>query len=102
MKCFWKFHTAREVLRKKSVDLSGDLVRSVARLTSYDALPCTEYRDEVEAQHRLMARINYVQRCRAALEDCIDGRNVRVRSASGWTGFYRTDDGGVKITGLDI
>lgn len=95
----------RESLRQSAVELAAGLSRSVGRMTSYDALPCTEYEIEVAAQRNAMDAILYVQLCRSALERCVahghaglsyrwmDGTRTKTR-------FRRTEPGRVKATGL--
>lgn len=99
-------HVLRETLRASAMERTARLSRSVARRTSYDAMPCTEYGAEVAAQRRAMEDVLYVQRCRDALEQCISrGRaRLRYRWADGTrteTCFRRTEPGRVKATGLD-
>lgn len=80
----------REVLRQEASDITQQLSRSVARLTSCDALPCLEYEEEVQHQIRLAQRLFYLQHCRTALERCIGGKAVTLR--------YRWPDGTVSRT----
>ena len=69
----------RENLRREASLLSGKLSRSVARLTSADALPCEEYGAEVETQRSFCERLMYLQHCRNALERCIAGKTAHLR-----------------------
>lgn len=69
----------RENLRREASQLSGKLSRSVARLTSADALPCEEYGAEVETQRSFCERLMYLQHCRNALELCIAGKTAHLR-----------------------
>lgn len=70
-------HELRELLRQTSVTLSDELSRSVARQTSCDILPCTEYTEEVKKQYILTEKLFYVQYCRSSLEQCIkDGKST--------------------------
>lgn len=69
----------RETLRSEAGSLSERLNRSVNRLTSADALPCTEYGEEVLHQRSLCERLMYLQHCRNALERCIAGKTAHLR-----------------------
>lgn len=94
----------REDLRLRACDLAGRLGRSVGRLTSCDALPCTEYGEEVSAEHRLAEELFYIQHCRTALEQCIAGKNtiLRYRRSDGSTtrtAFRREGVNRVRVTG---
>ena len=81
----------REQLRLQAVDMATRLNRSVGRLTSCDALPCTEYGEEVQKEQSLAQELFYIQHCRNALEQCIAGTSATLR--------YRRKDGTVaKIT----
>ena len=80
----------RENLRCEAGSLSERLNRSVNRLTSADALPCTEYGEEVLHQRSLCERLMYLQHCRNALERCIAGKTAHLR--------YRWQDGTVSET----
>lgn len=80
----------REHLRQEAGTLTGQLSRSVARLTSCDSLPCLEYGEEVQHQLALAQRLFYLQHCRTALEKCIGGKAVTLR--------YRWPDGTVTRT----
>ena len=97
--------TAREALRASSIACTENLARSVSRLTSADAQPCLEYREEVLSEHLEAERLLYLQHCRAALERCIasGGAQLHYRRADGTvitTRFRRTSHGRVKIWGL--
>lgn len=98
-------HVLRENLRLRAADLASRLNRSVGRLTSCDALPCTEYGDEVAAEHRLAQRMFYLQHCRSALERCIEtgGATLVYRWADGTTTrtrFRKASPSQVKVSGL--
>ena len=98
-------HTAREKLRRKALACSESLSRSVSRLTSSDAQPCLEYREEVRSEQIQAERLLYLQHCRAALERCIacGGAKLSYRRADGAvtvTRFRRLPQGRVKIWGL--
>lgn len=80
----------REDLRQRAARQAELLSRSVSRLTSYDALPCTEYRQEVAGQHAVAEKLLYLQHCRSALEQCIASGASRLR--------YRWSDGRVTVT----
>lgn len=82
--------TLRESLRLQAEALAEKLRRSVARLTSCDLLPCTEYGEEVAYEHDLAERLFYLQSCRNALEQCISTGATRQR--------YRWRDGRVTVT----
>ena len=95
----------REQLRQRGNDLAYRLSRSVARLTSCDALPCEEYGEEVQYQQTLVQELLYIQHCRTALERCIAGHGVNMRYR--WsaddrtvTRFRKVGPGRVKVTGL--
>lgn len=95
----------REDLRLQACAVAGRLSRSVARLTSCEALPCLEYGDEVLCQQELVRRLLYLQHCRDALEKCIGGSKVTVRfrrrdGSSGRTCFRREGVNRVKVTGF--
>lgn len=95
----------RELLRQQAVDCSTRLSRSVARLTSCDALPCLEYGEEVQLEQALAEQLFYLQHCRNALERCIGagGAVLRYRWADGrvtQTRFRRVGPSRVKVTGL--
>ena len=80
----------REDLRQRSVREAAALSRSVGRLTSYDAQPCPEYRDEVAGQYAAAEKLLYLQHCRSALEQCIASGASRLR--------FRWQDGQVTCT----
>lgn len=80
----------REFLRQEAGSITTRLSRSVARLTSCDALPCLEYGEEVQHQLALAQQLFYLQHCRTALERCIAGKTVSLR--------YRWPDGTVSRT----
>ena len=86
----YPIHILRENLRAEAGRLSEKLNRSVNRLTSADAQPCTEYGEEVLNQRSLCERLMYLQYCRNALERCIAGKNAHLR--------YRWQDGSVTVT----
>ena len=93
---------ARENLRRKALSCTEALSRSVSRLTSADAQPCLEYRDEVQAEQVQAERLLYLQHCRAALERCIARGSARLsyRQADGTiltVRFRRLPQGRVKI-----
>ena len=79
----------REQLRQRASELSGKLHRSVSLVSSWD-LPCTDYGDEVKAEHRLAEDLFYLQHCRDAVERCLDRGGVLVR--------YKRADGSVTVT----
>lgn len=81
----YPIHVIREDLRQCSARQAALLSRSVGRLTSYDARPCTEYRQEVTAQYAVVDRLLYLQQCRSTLEQCIASGAARLR--------YRWRDG---------
>lgn len=98
-------HTLRERLRQCAVGHALTLSRSVSRLTSCDAVPCLEYREEVRAEYGVIDRLLYAQQCRAALERCLGSGRARLRYR--WqdgrvteTSFRRTAPGRVKVSGL--
>ena len=93
----------REMLRKTSVELSEKLAHSVARQTSYDLLPCTEYGEEVRRQYVLTEKLFYIQYCRDTLERCIsDGKSSvtyrRKDRSSITTTFTMTTQHKVRVT----
>lgn len=95
----------REHLRQCSARQAADLSRSVSRLTSYDALPCTEYRQEVAGQYAAAERLLYLQQCRSSLERCIASGASRLRYH--WrdgrvtdTRFRKTSPARVRVSGL--
>lgn len=86
----YPIHILRERLRRSSAQQAELLARSVNRLTSYDAQPCLEYRQEVESQYRLTDKLLYLQQCRSSLERCIASGSAHLR--------YRWSDGSVSST----
>lgn len=84
--------TLREELRSLANEKAHRLSRSVARLTSCDRLPCPEYGEEVRFEQALADELFYLQRCRAALENCIHTGNAVLR--------YPRPDGSVTVTGF--
>ena len=95
----------REELRQRSVQEAAALSRSVGRLTSYDAQPCPEYRDEVAGQYAAAEKLLYIQHCRSSLEQCIasGASRLRFRWHDGqvtYTRFRRTAPARVKVSGL--
>lgn len=86
----YPIYVLREHLRKSSVQQAELLARSVNRLTSYDAQPCLEYRQEVHGQYRLTDKLLYLQQCRSSLERCIASGSAHLR--------YRWGDGSVSNT----
>lgn len=98
-------HVLRERLRQCSVQNALALSRSVSRLTSCDAQPCLEYREEVRAEYAVVDRLLYDQQCRAALERCVGrGRSsLRYRWSDGRvtvTSFRRSAPGRIRVSGL--
>lgn len=87
---YFPLMTLRENLRLEASDQAGRLARSVARLTSCDLLPCSEYDEEVAYQRQLTQRLFYLQSCRIAVEKCIERGATAVR--------YRWPDGTVTMT----
>jgi len=87
---FFPIPTLRESLRVRAGEHSAKLARSVARLTSCDALPCLEYGDEVKSEYAIAQSLFFVQQCRTALEHCIHRGSVVLR--------YRWPDGTVTQT----
>lgn len=101
----YPIHVIREQLRQCSVREAAELSRSVGRLTSYDALPCVEYRQEVDGQHAAAERLIYIQHCRGALERCIasGASSLRFRWRDGrvtCTRFRKTSPARVRVIGL--
>ena len=101
----YPIHIIRENLRQSAARQAALLSRSVDRLTSYDALPCTEYRQEVANQHAVAERLLYLQHCRSALEQCIasGASRLRYRWQDGHvtdTRFRKTGPGRVRVSGL--
>jgi len=97
----------REQLRQKSVDYGSSLLRSVSRRTSYDSLPCVEYREEVEAEYTSIDLLLYTQNARKVLETCIATGAARLRYRWGdgrvtVTRFQRMKLGRVKVWGLQL
>ena len=95
----------REELRQRSVREAAALSRSVGRLTSYDAQPCPEYRDEVAGQYAAAERLLYIQHCRSALEQCIasGASRLRYRWHDGkvtYTRFRKTAPARIRVSGL--
>ena len=95
----------REELRQRAVREAAALSRSVSRLTSYDAQPCPEYRDEVTDQYAAAERLLYIQHCRSALEQCIASGASRLRyrwhdGKVAYTRFRKTAPAQVKVSGL--
>lgn len=86
----YPIHVIREDLRQSSARQAALLSRSVGRLTSYDAQPCTEYGQEVRAQYAVIDELLYLQQCRSSLERCIASGSSRLR--------YRWRDGRVTDT----
>lgn len=95
----------REELRQRSGRQAALLSRSVGRLTSCDALPCPEYREEVAAEYAVVDRLLYIQQCRSSLERCISSGSARLRYRWGngtvtETRFRRVGPGRVRVSGL--
>ena len=95
----------REELRQRSVQEAAALSRSVGRLTSYDAQPCPEYREEVAGQYASAEKLLYLQNCRSSLEQCIASGTSRLRfrwhdGQVTYTRFRRTAPARVKVSGL--
>lgn len=98
--------TLREILRTAAVAKAARLSRSVARLTSCDALSCDEYGQEVGLQHAIARELLGIQHCRAALERCIaSGHAATSRRLPDGTvvraGFRKTSPGRVRAWGLE-
>lgn len=87
---FYPIPALREALRRQATELSAQLSRSVARLTSCDSLPCLEYGEEIKTQHIIAEKLFFVQQTRNAIEQCIAGNTVTLR--------YRWSDGKVTQT----
>lgn len=101
----YPIHTIRETLRQASIQKTELLSRSVSRVTSYDAEPCTEYDQEVIAQYVIIDELIYLQQCRIALERCIESGSVRLRyhwrdGRESDTRFRKTSPGKVRVSGL--
>lgn len=101
----YPIHIIREDLRQRAAQEAALLSRSVGRLTSYDALPCTEYRQEVSSQYAIAERLLYLQQCRSTLEQCIasGASRLRYRWRDGHvtdTRFRKTSPGRVRVSGL--
>ncbi len=101
----YPIHLLREQLRQQAANRSLTLSRSVGRLTSCDARPCMEYRDEVTSEYAVIDQLLYLQQCRASLERCIGKGFARLRYQ--WrdgrfteTSFRKTTPGRVRIYGL--
>lgn len=101
----YPIHVIREDLRQSSARQAALLSRSVGRLTSYDAQPCTEYGQEVKAQYAVIDELLYIQQCRNSLERCIASGSSRLRYR--WrdgrvtdTRFRRTSPARVRVSGL--
>ena len=97
----------REALRKQAMTLDNQLSRSISRRTTCDDVPCVEYDAEVRAQYELAERLLCIQRCRYALELCMDrgGAVLRFRWADGsvmMTRFKKVGVNRVKVTGLPV
>ena len=95
----------RERLRTEAMTLAEKLARSVGRVTSWEALPCLEYGEEVQKEYALAQRLFYLQQCRDAVEHCIDGKNavVRYRWPDGTTtrtSFRLVSPNRIRVTGL--
>lgn len=95
---------AREELRRRAVNQTEKLSRSVARLTSCDA-PCVEYADEVHQERAVIDDLLYYQQCRTALERCLENKSstLRYKRQDGTmrtVSFRRMSLGRVKIQGL--
>lgn len=95
----------REKLRLHSSQQAARISRSVGRLTSYDAQPCPEYRQEVASEYAMVDKLLYLQQCRSSLERCISSGAVRLRYR--WrdgqvteTRFRRTAPGKIRVSGL--
>ena len=95
----------RENLRQRSSQQAALLSRSVGRLTSCDALPCLEYREEIANEYAVIDRLLYVQQCRNSLETCIGSGAARLRYR--WrdgrvteTRFRKTSPGRIRVSGL--
>lgn len=100
----YSIHVIRENLRQASLRQTELLSRSVGRLTSCDAQPCTEYGQEVTAQYDVIDQLLYLQQCRNSLEKCIETGAVRLRYH--WrdgrvtdTWFRKLSPGRVRISG---
>lgn len=94
----------REQLRQRAADLSAKLNRSVSRVSSWD-LPCMEYGDEVQTEHRLAEELFYLQHCRTAVERCLGkgGALLRYKRADGSvtvTRFRLVGPNRIRVTGL--
>ena len=96
----------RERLRLSASQCSEQISRSVARISSCDALPCLEYGEEVERERAMIGRLLYLPHCRTALERCLDCGSARLRYR--WedgrvtvTSFRRLRQGRVQVRGLD-
>lgn len=101
----YSIHVIRENLRLASLQQAALLERSVGRLTSYDAQPCTEYGQEITAQYDVIDELLYLQQCRNALERCIATGTVRLRYH--WrdgrvtdTRFRKVSPGRIRVSGL--
>ena len=95
----------RENLRQRSTRQAALLSRSVGRLTSCDAQPCLEYRQEVVSEYAVIDRLLYLQQCRSSLETCIGRGSARLRYR--WrngqvteTRFYQASPGRIRVSGF--
>ena len=101
----YPIHVLREKLRQRSNRQAELLTRSVGRLTSCDAQPCLEYKQEVAAEYAVIDRLLYAQQCRSSLERCIASGSARLRyrwrdGQTTETRFRRTSPGRIKVSGL--
>ncbi|MDE7245692.1 MAG: hypothetical protein K2O18_17205 [Oscillospiraceae bacterium] len=95
---------AREELRRRAINRTEALARSVARITSCDD-PCPEYTEEVSNEYMVVDDLLFYQQCRVSLERCLENdsailrykcRDESVREVC----FRRVSLGRVKIWGL--
>lgn len=95
----------REQLRQEANSRAERLSRSVSRLTSFDALPCPEYGEEVLQERAIIDELLYLQHCRSALEHCLEQGSARLHYRWGdgrvtTTSFQRMRQGRVRVFGL--
>lgn len=103
----YPIHIIREYLRQCAVQEAAVLSRSVSRLTSYDAMPCMEYSQEVACQYAVTEKLLYIQQCRSSLERCIasGASHLRYHWRDGQvtdTRFRKTESAKIKVSGLLI
>lgn len=87
----------REIYYNKADFFLKKLKCSVCK--KYDPAPsAASFQGEIDLQHKMMKQILFLQRCRAAIEQAVEGGRGEVRGETSLTTFIRQEDGLILVT----